>query len=149
MPRYGENKIPVVNNKMSLEIETQGAYKSINLKKLKNNESVVVTKKYAEAKRSQKDSKFYDANKPEDKFNKKTYTVAYTQVEYNGEDKVGIFFFYYDTEEGRVSVDAMADKFDAVGGEGDNIKITKIVTMGQNEKGDDVAFTNYTFDLVE
>jgi len=123
-----------------LEIKTNGAYKNINLRDMEDGEVIVVEKKYDTVSRDQKPSKFKDGE---------FYTMVRGSGVYNGED-VGFFLNAQSDGDGNfIDADAVADLYDATGGQDTKVKITCTKTMGKDKKGTDKVFRSYTFNKVE
>ena len=129
----------------NLEIKENGQFKNIDLRKINNGESIVVTKKFADTIRTEKPGKF----KPEN-----TWMCIRTVLEYKGED-VGTFINgYYGLETGDkgnkyVEAESVADRFDACGEVGDKVRITMKKELGVNAKEKEIAVYDLQFEKVE
>ena len=118
-----------------LEITQNGQYSNIDLRDMEDGDSIVLTKKYATIRREPK-SKTQDGKTSE-------WVMCQGAAEYNGQD-VGFFLNGHYTSEGYDEAEAFADKYDAVGGEGDRIKISMKKGMGKKfnkrtQKNEDVV----------
>lgn len=121
-----------------LEITEKGQYKNIDLKQMNDGDSIVFTKKYAEA--YGKEYSKGTAGTPE--FREWTgYSAAGTYKD----AEVGFFFPGGYSSEGYVSAEDLATAYNEVGGEGDTIRITCKKGLTKNKKNADVVALDFTF----
>jgi hypothetical protein len=143
----------MTNNELEIVKNSKG-YDNIDLTKMKNGDTIVVTKKFAEAKDFSGETLYPGDTEP------KKWTIYSTQVEYNGVDKVGIKFPKLHTptaEKKPVSAEEIASRFNACGGEGDQVRITCTKEMGPakydfkpvHKKDDDIVMIDLAFELVQ
>jgi hypothetical protein len=122
-----------------LPIVTNGNYKNIDLRAMDNDEAIVVTKKYAELRRTEKiGNKFNDTVK---------WYVCRAEGTYNGEE-VSFFINKSNAGDKYISETEYADLYDACGGEGDKVKISCKKWFAKDKKGKDVVAIQYFFEKV-
>jgi hypothetical protein len=110
----------------------------LDLKKMDNSESIVVTKKFDEVASSENPSKFEKG---------KTWTSYYTKVEFEGQEVYLNFKGGYGAN-GYVQPTDVVEAFNALGPAGTIVKITMTKGMGKDVKGEDVVTTDLKFEAV-
>ena len=129
----------------TIEVRTNGQYKNIDITEIESGSSIVVEKLYATANRTTKESKF-EGGKP--------WVCATAKVKY-GDDEVSFFLPKgYNSDGEYIQTEIYADEFDAVGGEGDQVRITYekgivSITNPRTKKKEDVVAHNFKFEKVE
>jgi len=129
-----------MTNENKLEIKVNGNYKNIDLRDMDDQEAIIVEKKFDTVSRDQKPSKFKEGE---------FYTMVRGAGVYNGEE-VGFFINGQTDGDGNfVDADAVADLYDATGGQGTKVKVTCTKTMGKDKNGKDKVFRSYVFAKIE
>jgi hypothetical protein len=123
-----------------LPIVTNGKYRNIDLKSMENEEAIIVTKKFAEVKRTEKVGSKFNPDKK--------WTMCQVVCTYNGEE-VGFFLNQTNTGDKYIDQTVYADLYDACGGEDDRVRITCKKWFAKDKKGKDIVAVQYFFEKVE
>lgn len=118
--------------------ESKTGSKFIDLKKMDNGDTVVLTKKFDDVASKEFPSKFGEG----------TWTSYFTKIEYNGTEAYLNFKGGY-SKDGYVAAEDLVQKFNEVGKEGDKVLVTMVKGMGKDKKDEDVVTTELTFEKVE
>jgi hypothetical protein len=126
-----------------LKVVKNGNFNNINLSDMDDGDSIVVTKKFQKARRTEKESQF----KAKDG-SKKMYTSIQIAGTYNGVD-VGFFLNGTKGDNGAYTdATVYADQFDNNGGEGDDVRITCKKWLTKDAKGKDMAARSFVIEKV-
>lgn len=130
-------------------VKNNRGYDGIDLFKMGNGDSIVVTKKFAEAYKNEGEKDYGDGPKK---------WVLYTaKVVYNDVDLSFVIKKSHSPENKIITAEDYVKMYNECGGEGDKVKITCTKEMGASEydfkplfkKGDDIIKVAFTFEKVE
>jgi hypothetical protein len=124
-------------NELKIEASAKGS-KFIDLNAMENGDTIVVTKKFDEIGTKEMPSKFGEG----------TWTSYFTKVEYNGEEVYMNIKGNYSTSGGYNDPAEIAERFNAVGGEGTQVKITCTQGFTKDKKGKPAVAFDYAFEEV-
>jgi len=134
-----------------LKITEKNGYKNIDIQKMDDGDTIVITKKYAEAKKYEGEKDYNDGKGP------RKWVLYSCGGTYNGEEVSFVLKKYHSINDTIVEAEELVEKYNAAGGIDDNVRITCKKTMGKAAydfkpkfaKEDDIIKMDFTFEKVE